>query len=350
MSEEKKEADGYNEIVEMVTEVSSKEAATHSEPKETMRDAYGRFAANAEKQDEDALDKLLGTVQVLDDVQPEEKPEAKAKGTKEGKETSKEAESKISQRALDKARKALELDGWGEEDFEDLSEQRIVALGKKASERQAKISQELEAKSKQRASEDGEAGEDGTSTARVAKKAEPESQVEDDAASELKPIEELFGEETSAAIAKYVQKALGLTKQQMQLVQQQIEAANEDKAERAATEARTQLTDKYPELTDDDVYEEVVTSMTELAKIPGKYKDFQGLMEAACRLNGLEFKSAKSGKSSAVQAAKSNGTPVTRTQKAPAKSLSLSDREDAALDAIFSGRGRNGARTAWDGL
>lgn len=352
MSEEKTEqkADGYNELVDMVTEVSSKEAATHSEPKGAMRDAYGRFTSNAEKQDEEALDKLLGSVQVLDDVQTEEKPEAEAKGTKEGKETSKEAESKVSQRALDKARKALELDGWSEEDFEELSEQRIVALGKKASERQAKISQELEAKSKQR-TEDGEAGEDETSAARVASRAEPEGQADEDLESTLKPIKELFGEETGAAIAAYVQKALGLSTQQVKQLEQRLNAVTEEKAEKAADSARDQLVERFPELKDEEVYDEVVEEMTQLVQLQGRFKSMESLMEAACRMKGLgETKAEKKTKSPAVQSAKANGTTSARTNGTPAKALSIGDREDLALDAIFKGKGRTAARNAWEGM
>ena len=342
--------DAINEVVDAVTQHNERDAQARKADDGPMRDSYGRFASNAEKQDDEALDKLIGR---MEQVQSElngsdEKSEAKAEDTKEGKEAPKEAD-KPSKRAIDKARKALELDGWDDGDFDGISEERIVALGKKAADRQAKISKELEAKSKQRTSEDGEAGEEDESAARVARRAEPESQADDDL-SDLKPIEELFGEETSNAIAKYVQKALGLTKQQMQQVQQQLSAANEEKAERAVSEARTKLTDKYPELQDEEVYDDVVEEMTALVKIPGKYKDMNALMEAACRLKGLEAKTGKAAKTSpAVQAAKANGTPVVKSQVTQPKSMSLSDREDLALDAIFKGKGRLGARNAWEG-
>lgn len=341
--------DAINEVVDAVTQHNEREAQARKADDGPMRDSYGRFASNAEKQDDEALDKLIGR---MEQVQSElngsdEKSEAKAEDTKEAKETSKEAE-KPSKRAIEKARKALELDGWDDGDFEGMSEERIVALGKKAADRQSKISKELEAKSKQRTSEDGEAGEEDESAARVARRAEPESQADDDL-SELKPIEELFGEETSTAIAKYVQKALGLTKQQMQQVQQQLSAANEEKAERAVNEARSQLKDVYPELADEEVFDEVTEEMTNLLKIPNKFKDMRGLMEAACRLHGLEAKQPKSSKSSATQQAKANGVPTGKTQVTPAKAMSLADRDDAALNAIFQGKGRNAARTAWEG-
>lgn len=341
--------DAINEVVDAVTQHNEREAQARKADDGPMRDSYGRFASNAEKQDDEALDKLIGRMeQVQSELNsPDEKSEAKAEDTKEAKETSKEAE-KPSKRAIEKARKALELDGWDDGDFEGMSEERIVALGKKAADRQSKISKELEAKSKQRTSEDGEAGEEDESAARVARRAEPESQADDDL-SELKPIEELFGEETSTAIAKYVQKALGLTKQQMQQVQQQLSAANEEKAERAVNEARSQLKDVYPELADEEVFDEVTEEMTNLLKIPNKFKDMRGLMEAACRLHGLEAKQPKSSKSSATQQAKANGVPTGKTQVTPAKAMSLADRDDAALNAIFQGKGRNAARTAWEG-
>ena len=342
--------DAINEVVDAVTQHNEREAQARKADDGPMRDSYGRFASNAEKQDDEALDKLIGR---MEQVQSElngsgEKSEAKAEDTKEAKETSKEAE-KPSKRAIEKARKALELDGWDDGDFEGMSEERIVALGKKAADRQSKISKELEAKSKQRTSEDGEAGEEDESAARVARRAEPESQADDDL-SELKPIEELFGEETSTAIAKYVQKALGLTKKQVEQMQKQMSAAGEERAEQEVDAARSQLKDKFPELADDEVYEEIVDEMTALVKIPGKYKTVSSLMEAACRLKGLEASAGKAAKSSSsVLNAKANGTVTTKSQNAQAKALSISDRDDLALDAIFKGKGRSAARNAWEG-
>jgi hypothetical protein len=342
-------------LSEQAAQVNTDAAQAAAEPKEpnVLRDPYGRFAANAEKSDDDVLNRLLGTTEPEKSGEEVKKPvEVKAQGTESDKGAEEEAEKpKVSKRATEKARKALELDGWGDDDFEGISEERIVSLGKKAAERQARISQELEAKAKQAKSKTGEAGEEEGSSARVAN-AEPDSQ-DDDLISTLKPIKDLLGEEAYSALAAALKKVQASGHEKVTRIEQRLNSVAEREAMDAATQAREQVGKQYPDLQDDEVWDEIVEDMSQLAQIPGRFKDMPSLIEAACRLRNLEpakQASPTKAKSPAIQAAKQNGVAQARSIQAPAKALSNEDREDLALKALFEGKGRNAARAAWDGI
>jgi hypothetical protein len=88
----------------------------------------------------------------LDNVKPSVKDPVAKTDSDKGKPTgttstdkpepsSKEA-TRPAPKELDKARKALELEGWTEEDLADIPDEKIAALGKKAGEKHARIARE----------------------------------------------------------------------------------------------------------------------------------------------------------------------------------------------------------------
>lgn len=332
---------------------AAKAAQTATE-KSAMRDPYGRFAKDAEKQDDDILDKLLGNDPAEETPAEAKEPKAKAKESESDNGADKEAEKpKVGKRALEKARTALELDGWEDEDFEGLTEERIVSLGKKASERQTRISKELEARAKQAKSEPGEASEEEKPSARVANRAEPGSQ-EDDLDS-LKPFSELFGEEPTSAIAKYVKSATEASRAKIAELEARLAAMADKEAHSVAEQARAKVSERFADLKDDDVWDEVIEDMELLAQAkPGRFKSMESLMEAACRLRGFDEakpseKAEPKTKSPEVSKAKANGITSAKSIQVPAKALSLQEREDRALDELLKGRGLQAAKNAYDG-
>lgn len=305
------------------------------------RGADGKFEAKKDTNpatppsDDEILDKLMGkTNPVAEPEKPQETPE-EPKGETPPEKPQVTAPSK---RSLEKAAKALELDGWTEEDIDELPPEKLVRLGKQAGERQAKIAKELEARS-----QNGEAGRREQDGARAAK-AEPGGQLSTDALkSKLKPITDVLGEEAGAALMELFNNQTGTYQQRIDALEARIGQLMEARGEDVGRDTRQQLSERFPELTDDETFDEIVDEMAQLGSIKGRWKDMGQLMEAACRLKGLEEKRASTPKSPRVPGSKRDASLPTTPSKAPSndKPLTHAEREDRALDAALSGASRD---------
>tara|TARA_R110000824_G_scaffold351048_2_gene537952 strand:+ start:356 stop:1375 length:1020 start_codon:yes stop_codon:yes gene_type:complete len=154
-------------------------------------------------------------------------------------------------------------------------------------------------------------------------------------------ISEIFGEEATDALLSPVtqlSQALGAAIQQIQVLAGHAET-------REMGSAKESLRERFPQLDTEDAYQSVVERMKTLYK-SGDYNDIRSLMTDAARISFADAEPPKD--TSAINKAKSLGQPITTSKVAGAKkSLTQDDRENAALDAIFEGKGLDGATDAY---
>tara|TARA_R100000664_G_scaffold2132_1_gene5499 strand:- start:745 stop:1797 length:1053 start_codon:yes stop_codon:yes gene_type:complete len=108
---------------------------------------------------------------------------------------------------------------------------------------------------------------------------------------------------------------------------------------------RTELQERYPQLSDDGNFNSVIEKMQTLYRT-GEYRNLNDLMTDAVRIRLADAAPPKTQQ----HAARSAGQPTTRTSNRRISNAPMShdDREDAALDAIFNGGGLDGASEAYN--
>ena len=108
---------------------------------------------------------------------------------------------------------------------------------------------------------------------------------------------------------------------------------------------RTELQERYPQLSDDGNFNSVVEKMQTLYKT-GEYQNISDLMTDAVRIRLADASPPKTQQ----HAARSAGQPTTQTsnRRISETPMTHDDREDAALDAIFNGDGFDGASKAYN--
>ena len=154
-------------------------------------------------------------------------------------------------------------------------------------------------------------------------------------------ISDIFGEEAANVLMSPIaqlSQALGMAINQIQALTGHAEA-------REMGVAKESLRERFPQLDTEDAYQSVVERMKTLYK-SGDYKDIRSLMTDAARISFADMEPPKD--HNAINKAKSLGQPTAVSKVAKAKkSLTHDDREDAALDAIFEGKGLDGAMDAY---
>lgn len=289
------------------------------EPKvDRARDERGRFSSAAD--DEKALDRIFK--EKLGREKPVEvKPAA---------EQEKPAKAPVANLDKVKAMKALELDGFTEEDLDGMSDERILALGQKAQKRQADIGKKLSERPKTEAPvTDGE----------VAPKADTKVSAQATYKELSKSVGELLGDDVGEALSGVLEKALSPMVERLNraegLLQQRLEAEMETQV----ASLRTKLAADFPPLKDDAAMKRVVERMGELAD-PAKYSDLESVMRAACKLELFDdvVKAAKS--TPRNDTSRNNGQPTSATRNAkPKAAMTRHEAEDSALDEIFQRHG-----------
>lgn len=273
-------------------------------------------------------------------------------------------------KGYDKAVKALKLDGWDDDDVSALSEERIIALGKKAQERHSAIGKKLQEKSSKSAdldiddeddSEQGEekgfVGNDDDSESEEQGSAEPARQprAKDgkfviDYKALAKPVSEAIGlgDEVEEALAKAFESALAPIQEKVAAYDEYQSQLIEQRGEEIGQAARERLADRFPGLKDEEKFERVVTRMYQLAKTEQEYESMEQLMLDAAKLE-LFDDNTQASKRLVSQSKRAQGQPTTVSRKMPVSAMELEDKEDAVIDALLAGKGRDAARKTYYG-
>jgi hypothetical protein len=273
-------------------------------------------------------------------------------------------------KGYDKAAKALKLDGWDDEDLKSLSPERIIALGKKAQERHSAIGRKLQDAASKKAEEFDEVeDEDEDSESATAGmvdegpedeepgSAEPSGQPRSangkfsiDYRSIAKPVSDAIGlgDEVEEALASALEKALAPLREKVAEYETYQAQVIEQRGEEIGQAAREKLSDKFPGLQDEAKFEKVVSRMHQLAKSSDQYKSMEELMLDAAKIELFDDNESTI-KRTSVQSKRAQGQPTTVSRKMPSTGMTAEDKEDAVLDAIFSGKGRNEARSIYFG-
>ena len=153
---------------------------------------------------------------------------------------------------------------------------------------------------------------------------------------------ELFGEDGAKALQGYQKAVLSPIMAQLNQVVQVI-------GQYTAKEARRELSDKYPQLADDQAFSQVEERMGKLIK-SGTYNNAEELMADAARLTFADDQrdAAKAYRDKTRQMRNNGQMSSTSKQSAPA-ALSQDEREDRVLELLEDGGSRDDARRAYDG-
>ena len=154
-------------------------------------------------------------------------------------------------------------------------------------------------------------------------------------------IAEVFGEEAAESIMAPMRSVANMLANMY--VNMAAQTGHTEKQELARV--RTQLQERYPQLSDDSNFNNVVEKMQSLYKT-GDYQNLQDLMIDAIRIRLADANPSKKSQ----HTARSAGQPTTRSSFRRNENVPVSheDREDAALDAIFNGAGFEGASRAYN--
>jgi len=273
-------------------------------------------------------------------------------------------------KGYEKAAKALKLDGWDDEDLKSISPERVMALGKKAQERHSAIGRKLQdAASKKVEDLDEDDEEDREAKAagpgifdddgddEEPGSAEPSGQPRSangkftiDYKALAKPVSDAIGlgDEVEEALAKAFESALAPLREKVAEYESYQAQVIEQRGEEIGQAAREKLSDRFPGLQDEAKFDKVVSRMHQLAKSGEQYKSMEELMLDAAKIELFDDNVAAN-KRSVAQSKRAQGQPTTVSRKMPTPGMTTEDKEDAVLDAIFSGKGRNEARSIYYG-
>lgn len=306
----------------------------------------------------------------LDKALPSEEGQ-ETQSSKQGSDTPKQQEPQSERpKGFDKAVKALKLDGWEDGDIEELKPERVIALGKKAQERHSAVGKKLQEAAVSKATDqsgaedldkDLDEDEEDTETADLETNdeepgsAEPTGQPTSlmskiDYKALAKPVSDAIGlgDDVQEALAKAFESALKPLQEQAALVEQQRNAMIQERGEELGQAAREKLSEKFPGLQDEEKFGKVVERMHALAKTNQNYESMEQLMLDAAKLELFDDTNATVSRRS-NQVKRAQGQPTTVSRKMPTEAMSLDDKEDAVLDTLLAGKGRDAARRAYFG-
>ena len=161
-------------------------------------------------------------------------------------------------------------------------------------------------------------------------------------------ISDIFGDEAAEAVMSPLREMIQQTAQALQQQQQAIAGLYAESQTQTLNSTRSRLQERFPRLADDSDYQKVVEGMQKLIHL-NEYNSVDDLMTDAYRISFAKL-AEQEAKKEAVDRMKNNGQPTTQSHtKTPTRSLGGEEREDAALDAILSGKGFDGAMSAFEG-
>lgn len=300
------------------TSISKSINETHDFIKDTARKALG---AETDRKALDGVKPKGKDPEAKTDPAPKKDASATAKDKSEP--SSKDA-TRPNEKTLVKARKALELEDWTEEEIADLPESRLLSLGKRYGDKHAQVDRE-----KREAAEAAKTPKTDPSaqSARVTAK-EPASEQDDDG-EYVKLAEKHFGEFQAdsdegtkafmSAQARFVKDALGLasTKAEAKHTEalQNLERGlrGEARLERALDRVAVDI----PQVEDKDVRPKVIARVLSLMSGDDTREEFAGDLPAAIReaCRGMNLKDEGEVRRQAaddeLRAAKAGGQPIT---------------------------------------
>jgi hypothetical protein len=271
-------------------------------------------------------------------------------------------------KGYDKAIKALKLDGWDDEDVQALSPERVIALGKKATERHSAFGRKLQEAAGKKA-EDLDEAKSGEEDDETAEAADEDDQSEEPGSAEptgqprnkdgrfsinykalAKPVSDAIGlgSEVEEALASALESALAPIQEKLNEYDKYQTAIVEQRGEEIGQSIREKLSDRFPGLKDEEKFERVVGRMGLLAKSDPNYQSMEQLMLDAAKLELFDDNQEVSARKT-TQVKRAQGQPTTTSRRTPTPAMSLEDKEDAVLDALMSGKGRDAARRAYFG-
>ena len=251
----------------------------------------------------------------------------------------------------EKAIAALRRDGVPESALENMDDSSILEWGTKRAKVQADVDgygakvKELEDRlNSVQGTDDSAAPAEGEGTDQA--QAQPATPTELNQYTER--ISTLFGDEAAEAVMSPIRDLVQQTAQVLQAHQQAIGALNADQQVRMLDTSRDRLRERFPRLASDSDFQKVVEGMQKLASI-GEYSNVDDLMVDSYRVNFAKL-AEQEAKKAQVDRMKDGGQPTTHSQSStPARSKGGEEREDAALDALLSGKGYDGALSAYKG-
>jgi len=309
--------------------------------------------------DDAILERLMGDEETSEDEfemssstenQSEETQEETSEDQDDSEEDT-ETHSEPNSEEYEKAVAALRRDGVPDSALENMSDDEILAWGSKRAKVQADVDgygakvKELEDKlNAVSESDDSAADSEGESTDQA--QSQPEKVTELNQYSER--ISEIFGDEAAEAVMSPIRDLIEQTKAILEDQRQAIVEVQMESQARMLNESRTRLRERFPKLANESDYETVLQGMQKLSAV-GEYENLDDLMIDSYRVQFAKLAEQES-KKAEVDRMKNGGQPTTQSQsKTPPRSMSGEDREDAALDALLSGEGYNGAVSAYKG-
>ena len=309
--------------------------------------------------DNEILDRLMGVQEdsedadntsVPQDEQAEETQEETSVSQEDSDEDT-ETGSEPKTEEYEKALAALRRDGVPESAIENMSDDDLLAWGAKRAKVQADVDG-YGAKVKELEDRLNSALESDASDATSEGEGTDQAQPQPDPATELNQystrISEIFGDEAAEAVMSPIRDLVDQTKAILQEHREAILSIQTDSTERLINDTRSRLQERFPRLANDSDFETVISGMKKLAAV-GEYKSLDDLMTDSYRVQFAKL-AEQEAKKAEVDRMKDGGQPTTQSQsKTPARSMSGEDREDAALDALLSGHGYDGAVSAYKG-
>lgn len=317
-----------------------------------MAEAEVKVAAKAavEKADNAFLANLFGEGSVPAAPEASEAPETEAapeaevaeeaatKTTEQPKAAAEEKPTKSdntqSDSDFEKACSVLALDGVSKTVLGKLDRAEVLEWASKAKERQAKTANELKARSERIKELEG-----GVATKQPETKAEQASTPTAPEDDEIRSIRETFGDEFATPLAQYIKKQTEGVRAAYEERLAQLEGQH---VRNLIDGARASLRDQFPQLDDpaklEQVQQEMGAHLHKYQEKPPSERANLAMRDAARVLFFDELKATEAGKALASYKRKmsSQPTPPSGRTTGP-RTMSVAEREDALLDAIFRG-------------
>ena len=283
-----------------------------------------------------------------DPIEPDEvaqeaiTPEAQAKEPKPSEEPEKAPEKSDEDREeYEGALNSLRLDGFDTADLEELSEAKILQLGKKASKRQSKYSKALQDRA-----DELKVLKEQVETTKTTEPLSGEPTEVTDLKQHLTALRETYGEELAGPLEKAFE---AIVKKAEPEAPQPEEGVGEQTAYglvMAAELSRQQLKERFPELSKPEVWQEVRNKADALNlgayATEGKtvFEVANDIVLDSIKIIGLEDIELKAKRQEAANTdrIRDNGQPETKSQLTPPKAMSLEEQDDWALQQLESGK------------
>jgi len=343
---------------EMYNEAEATETTEASQIEDAILDDMplpeGLGTAGA-KGDDSVLDTLLGVIEQQEEepsepAEPEDSIEKFATSEPEEEaETETVDETPVAETGDDheRAMAALLRDGTPRHILDEEYERnpdRFVEWGLKRAKVQSdgdRFSQEhAELKAKLDATQQVEEGAEGEVTAENTSADQTQPAQNIDLATQRAKIADIFGEEAADAVLQPIQSLTQELKAVIGQQQQRLFQISQMMEQKEVSSVRTQLQERFPQLSDDEAFKTVREKMEVLAKT-GQYKNYHDVMLDAARISFADAIQTKTVVAK-INQAKSAGQPKQKSTASTAtRPKTLSDRDDQVLESLMSGMSLN---------